>query len=123
MLSGHRRNFSASTIASFVVLGATGSLGYALSLFFVTILYTPLTIHKEDSPLHDALFTPSPVAYYLPISLSALFLYYLPTDLLSRNMDVSTLNFLRLGRIAVPLLLAFAPQVRQTGKQAIRCIV
>ncbi|KAF1914657.1 hypothetical protein BDU57DRAFT_454824 [Ampelomyces quisqualis] len=107
---GHRRNLSASTIASFVVLGATGSLGYALSLFFVTILYTPLTTHKEDSPLHDALFTPSPVAYYLPIGLSLLFLYYLP-DVLPRNLEPGTLDLLRWGKVAVPLLLAFAPQI------------
>jgi hypothetical protein len=114
-LSGHRRNFSASTIASFVVLGASGSLAYALSLFFVTILYTPLTVHKENSLLHHALFTPSPVTYYIPVGLSALFLHYLPTDFLARNVDVSTLNFLRLGRVAVPLLLAFAPQVGHQG--------
>jgi hypothetical protein len=93
-----------------VILGATGSLGYALSLFFVTILYTPLTLHKDDSPLHDALFTPSPVFYYLPIGVSLLFLYYLP-DIVPRNLSPSTVDFLRWGKIAVPLLLAFAPQV------------
>jgi hypothetical protein len=109
-ISGHRRNLSASTIAAFVVLGATGSLGYALSLFFVTILYTPLTIHNDDSPLHDALFTPSPTFYYLPIVASLLFLYNLP-EFIPRNLSASTVELLRWGKIAIPLLLAFAPQI------------
>lgn len=111
VLPGHRRNLSPATIASFVVLGATGSLGYALSLFFVTILYTPLTIHNEDSPLHDALFTPSPVVYYLPVALSMVFLYLLPGKYLPSNLDTSTISFLRSSKVVVPLLLAFAPQV------------
>jgi hypothetical protein len=116
--SGHRRNLEATTIASFVVLGATGSLGYALSLFFVTILYTPTTVHKDDTPLHDALFTPSPVVYYLPITLSLLFMYYLPTgfakhDFLARTLSESTISALRWGKVVVPLLLAFAPDVSQ----------
>lgn len=110
-VEGHRRNLSPATIASFVVLSATGSLGYALSLFFVTILYTPLTIHNEDSPLHDALFTPAPVVYYLPVALSLLFLYLLPGKYLSSNLDASTIDFLRAGKLFVPLLLAFAPQI------------
>jgi hypothetical protein len=93
-----------------VVLGATGSLGYALSLFFVTILYTPLTVHSDDSPLHDALFTPSPTFYYLPIIASMLFMYNLP-ELIPRNLSASTVDFLRWGKIAIPLLLAFAPQI------------
>ncbi|KAH3943904.1 hypothetical protein HBH70_152610 [Parastagonospora nodorum] len=115
-IEGHRRNLHASTIAAFVILGATGSLGYALSLFFVTILYTPLTLHQDDSPLHDALFTPSPVVYYLPITASMLFLYNLPTAFnehafLARNFSVNKISFLRWGKIAVPLLVAFAPQL------------
>jgi hypothetical protein len=93
-----------------VILGATGSLGYALSLFFVTILYTPLTLHKDDSPLHDALFTPSPWTYYLPITASLFFLYNLP-EFVPRNLSPSTVDLLRWGKIAIPLLLAFAPQV------------
>ncbi|KAH7406990.1 hypothetical protein DE146DRAFT_415777 [Phaeosphaeria sp. MPI-PUGE-AT-0046c] len=110
-VEGHRRNLSPATIASFVVLGATGSLAYALSLFFVTILYTPLTIHNEDSPLHDALFTPSPTVYYMPVALSMVFLYLLPGKYLPTNLDSTTIDFLRMGKLAVPLLLAFAPQI------------
>ncbi|KAF2026771.1 hypothetical protein EK21DRAFT_73409 [Setomelanomma holmii] len=109
-VEGHRRNLKASTIASFVILGATGSLGYALSLFFVTILYTPLTIHNEDTPLHDALFAPLPVVYFVPTVLSLLYLNWLP-DLVSRQVDSGGVNYARAGKIVVPLLLAFAPQI------------
>ncbi|KAJ4320957.1 hypothetical protein N0V94_003133 [Neodidymelliopsis sp. IMI 364377] len=103
-VEGHRRNLSPYTIASFVILGAYGSLGYALSLFFVTILYTPLTVHNDDTPLHDALFTPRPLVYYTPIVASLLSLNSFP-NLLEHNGDV---RFLRLGYIAIPLFLAFA---------------
>ncbi|KAF2828008.1 hypothetical protein CC86DRAFT_289927 [Ophiobolus disseminans] len=107
---GHRRNLRPSTIASFVVLGATGSLGYALSLFFVTILYTPLTLHRDDTPLHDALFVPSPLVYYVPIAISLSVLNGLPT-ILTLKMDPRILSAIRFGNIAVPLFLAFAPQI------------
>jgi hypothetical protein len=76
------------------------------------ILYTPLTVHDVDTPLHDALFVPSPTVYYAPIAASLLFLYWLPVDL-PRNLDASTINNLRWGGILVPLLLAFAPKVRR----------
>ncbi|KAH7066939.1 hypothetical protein BKA63DRAFT_131349 [Paraphoma chrysanthemicola] len=109
-VEGHRRNLRPSTIASFVLLGATGSLGYALSLFFVTILYTPLTVHNEDTPLHDALFAPSPIVYFVPIITSLLYLNWLP-EILVRSADNGSVNFLRAGKIAVPLLLAFAPKI------------
>jgi hypothetical protein len=108
---GHRRNLPTSTIASFVLLGATGSLGYALSLFFVTMLYTPLTLHRDDTPLHDALFAPSPAVYYVPVGLSFLVLYKLPDLLLLKEGAGLIVSFLRYGRTAVPLFLAFAPQV------------
>jgi hypothetical protein len=91
-------------------LGATGSLGYALSLFFVTVLYTPLTVHNEDTPRHDALFAPSPVVYFVPILLSLVYLNWLP-EILVRSADIGNVNLLRAGKIAVPLLLAFAPKV------------
>lgn len=91
-------------------MSATGSLGYALSLFFVTILYTPLTVHNEDTPLHDALFAPSPTVYFVPIVLSLLYLNYLP-EILVRSAEGDSVNYLRAGKIAVPLLLAFAPKV------------
>lgn len=106
-IQGHRRELSPWTIASFVTLGAFGSLGYALSLFFVTMLYTPLTVHKDDTPLHDTLFTPSPAVYWMPIISSLLCLDFFP-NLLAHNGDV---RILRLGYILVPLLLAFAPQL------------
>ena len=99
---GHRRNLSSFTVGSFVVLSAIGSLGYALNLFFIVLLFTPL-VHNAV----DAHFTPKPAVYYVPIVTSFLFLYQLPT-LLVKDVDVT---FVRLGYIALPLFLAFAPQV------------
>jgi hypothetical protein len=111
MSTGQRRNLKPSTIAAFVLLGATGSLAYALSLFFVTILYTPTAIHREDTPLHDTLFVPSPGLYYAIIAPSLLLVNGLPT-ILGLRMDERIVSGLRVGKIAVPMLLAFAPQVR-----------
>lgn len=107
---GRRRNLAASTIASFVVLSAVGSLGYALCLFFVTILYTPLTQHNNDTPRHDALFTPKPAVLYVPVILSLVTLNGLP-GLLEIHEDIT---LLRIGYVVVPLFLAFAPQVRNS---------
>ena len=109
--SGRRRNLSTSTIASFVLLSSLGSLGFALSLFFVMILYTPTTVHRDDSPLHDALFTPSPIVYDLGIVASLLTLNLFP-ELISEYGDKS---MLRLGYLAMPLFFAFAPQVSNTN--------
>ncbi|PVH93166.1 hypothetical protein DM02DRAFT_662229 [Periconia macrospinosa] len=106
-VEGRRRNLSVYTVASFVILGALGSLGYALSLFFTTILYTPLSVHSGDSRYDDTLFTPKPAVYYVPIVLSILGINALPT-LLKRKEDV---DLLRLGYVAVPLFLAFAPKI------------
>ncbi|KAH6644501.1 hypothetical protein C7974DRAFT_349378 [Boeremia exigua] len=106
-VEGHRRNLSPWAIASFVVLGAYGSLAYSLSLFFVTVLYTPLTVHSADTPLDDALFTPRPVVYWGPVVASLLALNELPK--LLAHGDV--FRILRAGRVLVPLLLAFAPQI------------
>jgi hypothetical protein len=90
-----------------VLLSGTGSLGYALNLFFVTMLYTPFTVHDDASPRHDALFTPYPAVFYLPAITSLLVINYLPT-LLTRESNVI---LLRLGYFAMPMVLAFAPQV------------
>ncbi|KAF2642193.1 hypothetical protein P280DRAFT_479410 [Massarina eburnea CBS 473.64] len=106
-VEGHRRNISTLTIASFVVLGAVGSLAYSLSLFFVTILYTPVSIHRSESRRQDALFTPKPAVFYVPVLLSILGINALPR-LLKQNEDV---DFLRFGYIAIPLFLAFASDI------------
>jgi hypothetical protein len=95
------------TIASFVTLSAIGSLGYAISLFFITILFTPLALHSSAEH-GDALFTPKPAVYYVPVVVSFLFLHFLP-DFIARDVDIVPL---RLGYLAVPLFLAFAPQVQ-----------
>ncbi|KAJ4987121.1 hypothetical protein SVAN01_07409 [Stagonosporopsis vannaccii] len=106
-VEGHRRNLSPWAIASFVTLGAYGSLGYALSLFFVTILYTPLTIHSAETPLQDALFTPRPAVYWTPVLASLLTLNELPKILVHGDV----FRILRVGRVLIPLFLAFAPQI------------
>lgn len=90
-----------------MILGGLGSLSYALCLFFVTILYTPLTLHNNTTPRHDTLFTPKPAALYIPGILALLTLNALP-GLLAKEEDVTPL---RIGYLAVPLYLAFAPQV------------
>jgi len=104
---GRRRNLSNMTIASFVLLSSIGSLGYALSLFFITMLYTPLTIHHDDTPLHDALFTPHAWVYDIGIVASLLTLNLFP-QLVSEFGDKS---MLRLGYLAMPIAFAFAPQL------------
>ncbi|KAF1833116.1 hypothetical protein BDW02DRAFT_570421 [Decorospora gaudefroyi] len=104
---GRRRNLPTTTIASFVLLSSIGSLGYALSLFFITILYTPLSIHRDDSPLHDALFTPHAWVYDTGIVASLITLNLFP-QLVSEFGDKS---MLRLGYLAMPLAFAFAPQL------------
>lgn len=106
-IEGHRRNLSGWTIASFVTMGAFGSLGYALSLFFVTMLYTPLTIHSGDTPLHDTLYTPRPAVYWAPIVASLLSLNEFPALVAHRD----AFHILRAGYLLVPLFLAFAPQI------------
>lgn len=104
---GRRRNLSNTTIASFVLLSSIGSLGYSLSLFFITILYTPLTIHHDDTPLHDALFTPYAFVYDTGIVASLITLNLFP-QLVSEFGDKS---MMRLGYLAMPLAFAFAPQL------------
>ncbi|KAJ4376529.1 hypothetical protein N0V86_006642 [Didymella sp. IMI 355093] len=106
-VEGHRRSLSPWTIASFVLLGAYGSLGYALSLFFVTILYTPTTVHGGEKPIDDTLFTPKPAVYWTPIVASLLILNELPK--LEVHGDV--FRIIRSGYILTPLFLAFAPQI------------
>jgi hypothetical protein len=107
-VEGRRRNLSNSTVASFVLLSTTGSLGYALSLFFVTMLYTPLSIHSARTRRHDTLFTPKPAVLYIPVILSIFGIYKLPS-MLKLSEDVL---FVRSSYVLVPLFLAFAPQVR-----------
>jgi hypothetical protein len=107
LLIGRRRNLSNTTIASFVLLSSIGSMGYSLSLFFITMLYTPLTIHRDATPLHDALFTPYAFVYDIGIVASLITLNLFP-QLVSEFGDKS---MLRLGYLAMPLAFAFAPQV------------
>jgi len=103
---GRRRDLAPSLIASFVLLCSLGSLGFALSLFFVTILYTPTSVGRDESPRHDAFFTPSPMVYDVGIIVSLLTLNSFP-ELMAEYGDKS---MLRLSYLAMPLFFAFAPQ-------------
>lgn len=75
-------------------------------MFFITILFTPLVLHSFTER-ENVLFTPKPAVYYVPVIVSFLFLHFLP-DFIAREVDIVPL---RLGYLAVPLFLAFAPQV------------
>jgi len=71
------------------------------------MLYTPLAEHSEERPRHDALYAPKPAVFYVPVLVSLFALHTLPGQL-EENKDVI---LLRWGYFAVPLFLAFAPQV------------
>ncbi|KAF2010924.1 hypothetical protein BU24DRAFT_48652 [Aaosphaeria arxii CBS 175.79] len=106
-VEGRRRNLSNKTIAAFVSLSLVGSLGYALNLFFVTILFTPVALHSEDTLKHNALFAPKPVFLYTPVVASFVALLYLPTLIAGG----ANLTAVRIGYYAIPFYLAFAPQI------------
>ncbi|ORY16469.1 hypothetical protein BCR34DRAFT_476454 [Clohesyomyces aquaticus] len=111
-VEGHKRNLPSPTIASFVALSTVGSVGFALSLFFVAILYTPVALYGGNEPsTRDALFTPKVAVYAVPIISSFVLLYALP-DLIAGGSDIT---LLRIGYFAVPLFLAFAPQIIPTS--------
>ena len=109
--TGHRRNLTPTTVTAFVLLGSLGSLGYALSLFFITILYTPVSEHKDDTASHDALFTPSPIVYDVAIAVSTITLNLFP-ELVGSYGDV---RMTRLVYLAAPMFFAFAPRVSYSG--------
>ena len=118
--TGNRRNLSTWTIAAFVLLASLGSLGYALSLFFITILYTPISEHSDDAALHNALFTPSHLIYDVAIIASIIALNLFP-ELVADYGDV---RVTRLGYLAMPLFFAFAPMVctiRNSGRYLLTC--
>ncbi|KAI8932822.1 hypothetical protein NX059_010305 [Plenodomus lindquistii] len=104
---GRRRNFPTINIAAFVLLAAHGSLACSLCLFFVTILYTPVAVRRDDSPKHDAFFTPSAIVYDLGIVASLVVLNIFP-ELISQFGDKT---MLQLALHAMPLFFAFAPQI------------
>ncbi|KAF2657657.1 hypothetical protein K491DRAFT_594607 [Lophiostoma macrostomum CBS 122681] len=106
-IEGRRRNLPSKTIAAFILLGGIGSLGFALNLFFVTMLFTPFAVHDDASPRHDALFTPRPSVFYVPAIATLFVINYLPT-LLTRESNVI---LLRVSYLAMPLVLALAPQI------------
>ena len=83
------------------------------------MLYTPLAKHSEDTARHDALFTPKPAVFYIPVWISIFALHTLPGQL-KDNKDVI---LLRWGYVLVPLFLAFAPQVSYTNTTPIQALI
>ncbi|KAF2277216.1 uncharacterized protein EI97DRAFT_432814 [Westerdykella ornata] len=106
-VEGRRRNLPISTIASFVLLSAMGSLGWALNLFFVLLLYTPMAVHDDGSVRHDTHFAPHPAVLYVPV-IGAIALEQSLPMLLARRTD---LTLFRIAYVTVPLFLAFAPEI------------
>ena len=64
---GRRRNIPDSVIAAYVFLSRFASVGYALSMFLIAILFTPASLHDAERKRMDATFTPRPVVYCGPI--------------------------------------------------------
>lgn len=104
---GRRRNLPIAAIASFVALSVVGSLGLSLNLFFVTMLFTPLAVHDDQSHRHDALFAPYAYVFYVPV-IGAFVLEQSLPYLLARRTD---LTLFRIAYLAIPLFLAFIPEV------------
>ncbi|KAF2497162.1 hypothetical protein BU16DRAFT_459109 [Lophium mytilinum] len=69
-IEGHRRNLPVSTTVSFVLLSQICSLSYALNLFFLAMIYTPIPLYRALPPRRDPLWTPSRALYRLPLVLS-----------------------------------------------------
>lgn len=106
-VEGRRRNLPKRLIAASVLLSQIGSLGCALNLFFIVILFTPIAQHTQEIGRLDATFTPHPALFSLPIVGSLFALLNLPA-LIHRGRDITAL---RVGYIAVPFYLAFTPQI------------
>jgi hypothetical protein len=102
-----KRNLPKTVIASLVLLGSVGSLGFAQSLFFVIILYTPPVERHATSPLHDSLSAPHREFYYYPLALFLLTLGFLPGALRNGN----SLSPLRSVYLLAPFFFAFLPEV------------
>lgn len=98
---GHRRKFPPTVIASYVLLSHYGSLGCALSLFFVAILFTPTSSHNTSRETRDATITPRPELY---IGIIVLF-----AGLISQTSRTSAI--LRSISLVFPIYLAFAPKI------------
>ncbi|KAF2744019.1 hypothetical protein M011DRAFT_480325 [Sporormia fimetaria CBS 119925] len=120
-VEGRRRNIAISTIAAFVALSIWGSLGLALNLFFVLLIFTPMAVHDDESVRHDALFAPKPWVLYVPVIAAVLLEQSLPA-LLAHRKPLAPYN---IGYLAITLFLAFAPEIiptrfghRHTSKRA-----
>ncbi|KAF2466425.1 uncharacterized protein BDR25DRAFT_237538 [Lindgomyces ingoldianus] len=110
-VEGRKRTLPALAIASFVALSTIGSLGFALNLFFIAMLFTPVALHSDGPLARDTLFTPKSAVYGVPIVASFLLLHSLPW-FLARGSDITLMRF---GYFAIPPFLAFAPQIIPTS--------
>lgn len=106
-VEGRRRNIPNSVIAAFVFLSRFGSLGYALNLFLINILFTPTALHNTEKERLDATFTPQPAVYWAPTVLICTSLLYQP-KWVTQGVNLSAL---RVAYLIFPFYLAFAPQI------------
>ncbi|KAF2816545.1 uncharacterized protein BDZ99DRAFT_375830 [Mytilinidion resinicola] len=103
-VEGHRRNLPLSTTVSFVLLSQVGGLSYALNLFFLAMIYTPIPLHRALPPRRDPLWTPKPLVYRVPLLLSFVSLAFMYRN---TNSDLAKIA-LRIGYFALPIYLATA---------------
>jgi hypothetical protein len=107
LCSGRRRNLPWTTTVSFVLLSQICGLSYALNLFFLAMIYTPIPLYSTLPPRRDTLWTPRRAVYRVPLVLSLVGLGFA-----YQNTDNSLASIaLRVGYFAVPLYLATAIEV------------
>lgn len=106
-VEGRRRNIPNSVVAAYVLLSRFSSLGYALNLFLITILFTPTSLHSTEKERLDARFTPRPAVYCVPIVFFCGSLLYQPKLVTQGN----ALAALKIGYLLFPFYLAFAPKI------------
>jgi hypothetical protein len=102
-----KRNLPKTVVASLVLLGSVGSLGFAQSLFFIIMLHMPPVERRATGPLHHSLSTPHREFYYYPLALVLLTLGFLPGALRNGN----SLSPLRSVYLLAPFFFAFLPEV------------
>ncbi|KAF2203457.1 hypothetical protein GQ43DRAFT_438778 [Delitschia confertaspora ATCC 74209] len=110
-VEGYRRNLPGALIAAFVALGQFGSLGFALNLFLITLLYIPVPLQRVSPLSPDRLSTPKPFFYWLPVIGAFGLLHYMRV-LFNQGSDIAGLLNLYWG---FPYFLAFAKQIAPVG--------
>lgn len=110
-IEGQRRNLPTATIVSFVLLSQISALSFAQNLFFIVMLFTPVPLYSMLPPRRDPLWTPRPAVYWIPASMSFIFLHLMPM-MVGYPWDMP---FLTVGYFAVPIFLARAGQILPTS--------